>query len=301
MVSNTIHRKKVTQKNFADISSGPVTMLNSILTLLSISSIWIGITGFFVTYITHILLGLTPNFKICFIVFLVVFSVYSLNKFTDIKEDEINMPERTRFIYRRKNFVLFSALGAYALAIVLTLLVKPSALPVVFVPLVTNAVYGSKILPRIPRFKDIPVMKNFFVALSWALVTVLFPAVGTIDIFSSVIFILFYFILVKYFINTVLFDIRDVRGDREMGIKTMPVILGVRKTLIILLGINSTLLLIIPFVPDGVKLLIAFMVLYGYVYTIHFRESRNPLQLDYFVDGEWVLATALYIFIINFL
>jgi 4-hydroxybenzoate polyprenyltransferase len=296
-----VRRKKQTYKNFADLSAGPFAMLNSILTLLSISSIWIGITGFFVTYITHILLGLTPNFEICFVVFLVVFSVYSLNKFTDVKEDEINMPERTRFISRRKNIVLFSALGAYMLAIVLTVLVKPSALPVVFIPLVTNAIYGSKLIPWIPRLKDIPVMKNFVVALSWALVVVLFPAVGTIDILNGAILIIFYFVSVKYFINTVLFDIRDVKGDREMGIKTMPVILGVRKTLIILLGINSTLLLLIPFVPDGTKLLIAFMVLYGYVYTIHFRERRNPLQLDYFVDGEWVLASALYIFIITIL
>jgi len=264
---------------------------------LSVSSIWIGITGFFMAYMSYTLIGLRPNIAICFIVFLVVFSVYSLNKFTDMKEDEINMPERTKFISRRKRLVLFSALSAYVLSIVITLLVKPSAILIVIVPLVTNAIYGSKLIPGIPRFKDIPVMKNVFVALTWALV-VLFSAVGTVCLQDILIAIIFYFILVKYFINTVLFDIRDVKGDRERGVKTMPVILGTRITFVVLLAINSTLLFLVPFAPDAVKVLMAAMVLYGYAIIIHFRKRRNPLQLDLLVDGEWVLATIFYIIFI---
>ena len=281
--------------DISDFLSNHVTTLNGILTFLSVSSIWIGVTGFFVTYISYTLLGLAPNITACFIVFLVVFSVYSLNKFTDTDEDEINMPERIRFISHRKNVVLLSALSAYVLSIILTFLVKPSAVPIVFIPLITNAVYGSKLMPWIPRFKDIPVMKNVFVALSWALVVVLLPAVGTIDPLNRIEIIVFYFVLVKCFINTVLFDLRDVNGDLEMGIETMPVILGVRKTLDVLLVINSSLIFLVPFVTGEVKVLMAAMALYGCAIILHFRERRNSVQFDLLVDGEWMLASILYI------
>jgi 4-hydroxybenzoate polyprenyltransferase len=65
-----------------------------------------------------------------------------------------------------------------------------------------------------PRLKDIPVMKNLVVAASWAITTTLLPASHLIDKMSIVALIL-YFILVKGFVNTVLYDMRDVKEDEK--------------------------------------------------------------------------------------
>ena len=32
------------------------------------------------------------------------------------------------------------------------------------------------------------------------------------------------------------------------------------------------------------------MVAYGYIYILYFSKKKNPILLDLFVDGEWMLA-----------
>lgn len=266
--------------------------LSRIFTFLAVSSIFIGGTGFFKTYIGYILLGNSPEFLICSIVFLISFSVYSLDKIADLDKDIINMPQRRGFLYGRKRLVLSSSLAAYLLAVLLTLFITPLALPVVLIPIIANAFYGTKLLPGIPRLKDIPVMKNFVVASTWALITTLLPALSAGHLAAFNIAIVGYFMFVKTFVDTVLYDMRDVDGDRLNGVRTIPVMLGKGKTTALLLAANITLLSILPFMHGDVKLFTAILIAYGYAYILYFMKKIDPLELDFLVEGEWMLATA---------
>jgi 4-hydroxybenzoate polyprenyltransferase len=259
--------------------------------LLTVSSLFIGGTGFFKTFMAFVFLGANPIFQICLVGFLTTFSVYSMNKLTDLKEDAINMPERLRFLAGRKNLVLCYSLAAYILSILLAFMDMPSTVPIIFVPLVANLVYSSKLLPGMPRFKDIPVMKNLFVAITWALCATLLSAMHTNV--GSIAIVVFLFLLIKSFINTVIYDIRDEEGDRDIGVKTIPVLLGKKKAVYLLLLMNSALLPLLVFAGSFQPIAIA-MVPYGYAYILYFRERRNPLVLDLFVDGEWMYACALF-------
>jgi 4-hydroxybenzoate polyprenyltransferase len=273
---------------------GLIKYIQNFITFLMVSSLFTGATGFFATYTAYLLFGMNPSIQVCFEVFLTVFSVYSLNKLTDMKEDAINMPERLNFIEGRKKLVLCYSLAAYALSAVLVLADKPSSLPIILTPIACNALYSSRRIPGIPRFKDIPVMKNVFVSLSWTLVCTLMPAVHMANISPATIIVVIYFMLIKLFINAVLYDIRDVEGDRENGIKTLPVIIGPKKTVAILLGLNCTLIPWLTIAAPGIKLFSAALMLYGFIYVICFRKRRNPMLMDIFVDGEWMIAcTAL--------
>jgi len=273
--------------------------LTELFSFLTVSSLFIGGTGFFKTYVAYVLLGMAPNIKICFVGFLLTLSVYSLNKLTDQKEDAINMPERLRFLKGRKRLVLSYSLAAFLLAMFFTFLQTPLAVLIVFVPLASNIIYSSKLHRGIPRFKDIPVMKNLFVAASWALCATLFPLVCTGNAAVALVMMVFYFILGKSFINTVLYDIRDEEGDRMNRVRTIPVLLGSRKTICLLMTMNGTLLVGLLFAASymqPVALVIPLaMVFYGFAYIFYFRKRRNPLVLDFFVDGEWMHATSLYI------
>lgn len=273
--------------------------LTDAFTFLTVSSIFVGATGFFQTFAGYILFGMTPNVQICMVAFLITFSTYSLNKLTDIAEDQINMPERVNFVGGRRRFILFTALGAYMLSVPLAFLVTPLALPIVFIPLLTNLLYSSRLLPGVPRLKDIPIMKNLFVAISWATVCTLLPASDIFSLPKTAVLLVLYFMLVKVFINTVLYDVRDVKGDREAGIKTIPGLLGNRKTMVMLLAINSTLIALSPLLNGPVRWLLMGMILYGYLCIIHFRKRRNPLILDLFADGEWMIFSILYILAIK--
>jgi 4-hydroxybenzoate polyprenyltransferase len=265
-----------------------------------VSSLFIATTGFFETYMGYVLLGVTPNVMVCFAVFLMTFSVYSLDKITDSKEDAINMPERSSFLSGRRKLVLCYSLAAYALSALLIFLDRPSNLPIIFIPLAANAVYGSKLISGMPRLKDVPVVKNVVVAISWALVTTLLPAMQMAPKTGSMIASVLYFMLAKVFINAVLFDVRDVKGDREMGVKTMPVLLGFRRTTAILLGLNSTLLLCLMYLGSMLRYLTLIMVLYGYVYIFYFSERRSPIALDFFVDGQWMIFAIFFLVLKGF-
>lgn len=275
-------------------------LFRRIFTFLMVSSLFIATTGFFETYMGYVLLGVTPNVMVCFAVFLMTFSVYSLDKITDSKEDAINMPERSSFLSGRRKLVLCYSLAAYALSALLIFLDRPSTLPIIFIPLAANAVYGSKLISGMPRLKDVPVVKNVVVAISWALVTTLLPAMQMAPRTGSMIASVLYFMLAKVFINAVLFDVRDVKGDREMGVKTMPVLLGFRRTTAILLGLNSTLLLCLMYLGSMLRHLTLIMVLYGYVYIFYFSERRSPIALDFFVDGQWMIFAIFFLVLKGF-
>jgi 4-hydroxybenzoate polyprenyltransferase len=58
--------------------------------------------------------------------------------------------------------------------------------------------------------------------------------------YSASIFV-FPFFMMKSFINTVIWDFRDVKGDDAAGIKTLPICLGEKKTRKLLQLIHITL------------------------------------------------------------
>ena len=277
--------------------------IRGILSFLSVSSLFIGGTGFFITYIGFLLLGMHPDIAACFAVFLVSFSVYTLDKVTDLDKDAAGMPARAEFLQGRKNLAIAYSSLAYLLAVIIIFIGRPISSLFVLVPMAANIIYGTKLIPGFPRRKDIPVMKNAVVALSWALVTVIIPVTYRSSpqsgLSSLVVFTVFVFMFIKTFINTVLYDIRDEISDRINNVRTIPVLIGLKKTTKILLALNSTLLLGLPWLEGPSRPLALFLIIYGYAYILYFSERRDPLALDLFVDGEWMLASLFLVGILG--
>jgi 4-hydroxybenzoate polyprenyltransferase len=292
MVTNPIMGSgSLSTENFILSPESVYDAIGNLFSFLSVSSLWISGLGFFKTFIAYIFLGMIPSTSVCIEVFLIAFCVYSLDKIVDLDKDVANMPKRRSFLYGRRKLIISCSFAAYLVAIILTLLDKPLALPIVFIPFISNAFYGTKLCKGIPRLKDIPIMKNIIVALSWALVTTLLPAMHLANPAALVVALVVYFMLTKTFIDTVLYDIRDIKGDRENGIRTMATLLEGRRTVIVLLAVNSSLLPWLAFVDKAIWPLALVLILYGYACILYFKERRNPLILDFFVEGEWILAS----------
>jgi len=280
-------------KFFERVYKDWVELVRKIFTFLAVSSLFIGGTGFFKTYIGYYMLELEPNLVISFAVFLISFCVYSLDKVADVNNDRTNMPERCGFLAGRRNMVIAYSFAAYIGALAIVWMIEPMAVPVVFIPFLANAFYGTKLISGVPRLKDIPVMKNLIVAIAWSLTTILIAGYQVLFSAPFMVGMVVYFMLIKTFIDTVLYDVRDVKGDREAGVKTMPVLLGEKKTIAALLLLNSTLIPWIMLAHESVRPLAAILTVYGYAYIVYFRTRRNPLVLDFIVEGEWMLATAM--------
>jgi 4-hydroxybenzoate polyprenyltransferase len=293
---NSISEYGSVSKERFTISAEPVcNAIGKVLSFLSVSSIWVSCLGFFKTFIAYVFLGANPSNLVCGVVFLVTFCIYCLDKIVDIDKDRSNIPQRYSFLYGRKTLIYSCSFLAYIVAIILTLLDKPLALPIILIPFIANTFYGTKLFRGVPRLKDIPVMKNIVVAISWALVTTLLAAIHLANPAAIAIIMVIYFMMIKTFIDTILYDVRDAKGDRENSIKTMVTLLGGGRTTLVLLAANSTLIPWLVFVDETVRPLALALVLYGYAYILYFRTNRNPLTLDFFVEGQWLMISVVYL------
>ncbi len=266
---------------------------HNLISFLSISSIIVALVGFFVPYITFALYNINIDFNMLLASFLIAFSVYSLDKLSNLKEDSISLPKRARFISRHKKLFIYATVASYIFAIVLAGLKNIMALLVILSPLCIGLLYSVKIANV--RLKDTPILKNISISVSWAILGTFLPLAVLFEQHLIKTTLIFYFCLIKCFINTVLFDVRDIDGDSANGVRTIPVILGLKTTKILLLFINSTLIiwLIIcyfgGFFHQHLFILI-LSVFYSFWYILYFARKNTEIgkSIDLFVDGEWI-------------
>lgn len=261
----------------------------------------------FLTYCSFEFLNVQPNYILLVAVFLSTFSVYSLNRLTDMEEDAVNIPERGAYVKGKEKTLLILCILSYATALLLGWFVNPVSILVLLFPLIIGVLYSIEVSPKLPRLKNIPGMKNFIVTLSWVVGAVFVPVVCYYRGFE-VTAMIFYFIFIKIFVNAVSFDIRDIEGDKKSGVRTIPVLLGRSRTKYLLLAIQSTLIIWFLFVVlEGIFvhywLIFIFSIFYGFWYIQYFSKNRKleVFSRDLFVDGEWIILAVLCLIInINF-
>ncbi len=295
--TNTIRGSQ--RKSFENFLS----FLEKIISFLVSNSLFIALVCVFLTYTTFEFLNVQPNILLLLAVFLSTFSIYSLNRLTDLEEDLINAPEREAYVKGKEKTLLALCILSYGVALLLGFLVSPVSILVLLFPLFIGILYSMEFSRNIPRLKNISGMKNISVSLSWTVGAVFLPLIFKYPGFL-VVSLLFYFVFVKCLVDTISFDIRDVEGDRKSGVKTIPVLLGRSNTRLLLLGIQSTLLIwLFVVILEGVFvqywLVFAFSIIYGYWLIKYFSKDRKfkVFSRDLFVDGEWMILAALCLII----
>lgn len=266
-----------------------------VISFLMSTSIFLAISGSCKIFFSEILFSVY-NINIIILTFLITFSVYGLNKLTDLKEDLINNPDRAKTIKKIEIIFKFTVTLAFIFSIVLGFMVDTLTLPVIIFPLAIGILYSVKFSKNLPRLKDITGMKNITIALSWAVVATFLPAIYSSEKRTILIILIFYLFSIKSLINSILFDIRDIKGDRENKIRTIPVFLGKNKTIKLLLILNTTLIPWIIFAYfwgffyKYFSVLI-FLILYGYWYILYFSRDFIKIgkSMDLFVDGEFII------------
>ncbi len=244
--------------------------MQSIFSLLVVSSIWISFIGALCPVLVCLVYDLPINPLHSLIAFLCTFAVYSRDKVSGSKEDLLNTPERAILAHYP---VKQLAMLAYGLAILLAIATNWHKLPSVLVFGAAGWLYVLSV--RGVRPKDIPGIKNLIVAGACTICYAGLPGAGYSLIFLIIL------------INTILFDFRDIRGDAAAGVRTLPVLLGSSRTLFLL------------FLLDGILALISLPIAdYGGLMLAYFRKPRPNLAYDYLVDG-WILVSVVLIYLSN--
>lgn len=270
-------------------------LISSRLTSFLIStSLFLAISGSLKVFFSGLLFSVFA-LNIVILTFLITFSIYGLNKLTDIKEDTINLPERSNTIKKIKPILKFSIAFSFILSMLLGLLTNILTLPILLFPLLLGIIYSAKLSKNFPRLKDISGVKNITIALSWAVGSTFLPVIYLLEKKTILIILVFYFFFLKSYINSILFDVRDVEGDKRSGVRTIPAFLGINKTKNLLIILNSTLIpwLIFSYFQGFFHkyfFVLVFTIVYGYWYILYFcnRDIKIGKSLDLLVDGEWI-------------
>lgn len=188
------------------------------LKLLRLNNALIGGFGVFVSY-------LLVNSKVCNFdlylgivsVMFVMFSGNIINDYFDVETDRINKPERPLI---KRNLKIKTVLYFYVFFILISTFISFFLSKLVFLITVFSNVilffYSFKI-------KRIPFCGNFIISLLTALLFVFGAEIGG-DVKKSLFPAIFSFLMTLG--REILKDIEDVDGDRYIGRKTIPIVIG---------------------------------------------------------------------------
>jgi len=159
---------------------------------------------------------------------LYVYAMHILNRLTGHKTNVLGSIREVTY-HRRETFYICLAVAALLIALVLAFFQGMSALLLLLFLSLAGVLYNARLLPSHWHFqslKELPGSKNVSMALAWATVTSILPAVGPGFKLYAATVAAFAFNFVMVFIRSILSDILDMQNDRLMGRETIPVVIG---------------------------------------------------------------------------
>ena len=225
------------------------------------SSVLVAFAGAFRIHLAFLLLQIQSSLLTCIAGGLVVYTVYTLDRTVGSEEDTINREELkdSRKEIGLAACMLTFLIGSYILA-------KEGMLIFAFIPFITCYLYskGVKIGKFTFRLKGGFGVKNLVVGFTWGSFIAGLAGRNCENIFPIVLVLTFF--AVKLFVNSTIFDFKDIKGDTFAGIKTLPVSIGEQNTRKLLIGMYmlSHVILVIALIHR----LIAFeplIILYSFI------------------------------------
>jgi (E)-4-hydroxy-3-methyl-but-2-enyl pyrophosphate reductase len=205
---------------------------------------------------------------------------------------------------RFQKVMMFAGVGALASMLAVSAWVGPLPFIMVLISGALGLLYTVKIIPLrwarhllgVRRIKDLPASRDFSVALGWTLVTAVLPVLILKEsALRSAVVILFAFLLV--FVRSALLGVRDVQGDKIMGMETTFKVVGRRRTKEVLIGFILGLTVVLaalgfPWNSGSLSLFLLPVVLY--VCAVCWLYERRLLpkgpEGELVVDGQFILA-----------
>jgi 4-hydroxybenzoate polyprenyltransferase len=256
------------------------------------SNIYLAFGAPAIAYICMVLLQAPFRWEPLAISFCATLFLYNLNRHTDMEEDSVNYPERVKFVKKNGRTVFYLSAVLYILSLWLAFANSTLTLAIALVPLALVFSYS------VIRLKKLLIFKNVIVALGWALVTFLVLSYTSLPVTPEVYLApaalsVFAFIFMRVLIDTIVFDILDVEGDRKGRIKTIANTFGVKKVKLLchtlnVLSLLAFLLLWDAFLPiDSLTSNMVIVWSFLYIFLITRADVKNIS--DFVVDGEIVL------------
>lgn len=213
-----------------------MNFLNSPTLRLLNSSTVVAISGALRLHIAFLFAGIEPKIMVYLALGLIIYATYTLDRSLDCKEDAINKSELTE---SNKRVAIMACIIAFIVGAFI--LAGENVYFASFFPFIVGYLYskGIKVGKHNLKLKGSMGGKNIVIGLTWGGTIGSIVSRWTESIFAVISIFLFY--TTKLFMNSVLYDFKDIKGDAAAGIKTLPVCFGKDKIRKILLMLCSSL------------------------------------------------------------
>lgn len=270
-----------------------IAVIGAVLALLVHSNLFISTAATSVALSTMLLAELDPDPLALFIVFAATLFVYSLNRITDIEEDRENVPGRAAFTDRYGRVLFAAGVTLYLVAIAGAIAFGLPGAPFLLLPAAVAALYS------LFRVKQLLLVKNLIVGLSWGIIPLgvgVYYGTGP----RTDILVLSAFFAVMLTVAAAIFDIKDIEGDSAEGIRSVPIVFGVRATRLGALvttaavAVGVVVAVTVGIVPRRFLVLLGFLA-YVAAYIPFATRDRGPLFYGFVIDGEHVFLAVLVV------
>ncbi|MBN2036352.1 MAG: 4-hydroxy-3-methylbut-2-enyl diphosphate reductase [Chitinispirillaceae bacterium] len=220
-------------------------------------NVFVALGAVAVYYVSCRLQGFAFNLSGAAVSFLYFLSMYLWNSLTSIESTAHHGISRYRFYERHKRSLFLLAVAAIAALLIVSYSLGTQAFFIMLFATAAGSAYHATIVPkflrsllRYKKLKDIPTSRDLFVALAWSTVITFIPQVVS-GVFSlnQLVAACFGWIFILAFLRSLIFDLRDIEGDRIMGRETLITIVGeqrARTAIYLITGTCVTLLALIP-------------------------------------------------------
>jgi len=277
-------------RQIINMGAGKDTGLKMLIKWIVYSNFHLSLGAAFVAYASLFILRLPFDPMVLFIPFAGTMFIYNLNRHTDSTEDLVNVPERKHFITESGRNLLIAGMVLYLIALFVSAWRNLPTFFIVLLPCIIAVFYS------IFRLKKYYILKNLLVASAWGMTPLVAGFYfGTFNLAVLTLSILFALAL---FINTVIFDIKDTRGDYLYKISTLPTVIGAKSTRHVCMIVNlfsfMTLLLSIAsgILPLKALVLVPFLAyIFAYIMLSAKRSGVNFYGLT--IDGEFAFLAVM--------
>jgi len=266
------------------------TLTRSVRNLFLYSSVYLAVIAMAEVVLVSELLDL-PLTSAPIVAGLLTFAVYGNDRLADLETDAKTAPARTAFVRRYQDAFYVLGAIAYGLAVALSVLGGPLSFGLSLLPGVFWILYACDWIPSLPsgtrRLKDVFLLNSTLVAVAWALIIVYLPLTYAGAPATPTVGVIFLFFVLATFVNTEIPNVRDKEGDSEIGVRTLPVVVGVRWTkyiLYLIIGLTAALLSAaflanVIHLTEMIVLLASLFSLSGVIFCLNRIENDGALAV----------------------
>jgi (E)-4-hydroxy-3-methyl-but-2-enyl pyrophosphate reductase len=272
-----------------------------------LSNLLVALGGLALAYAVSVLCARVPDPVYPSLAFFYLYAMHGFNRFLDKDASTYNDPERASFYHKYRGFLIISATVSMMASLALGYYKSNMTFFAILGLSILGIIYSIRILPTRPKrlwrytkIKEIPGSKTLSVALAWSVVITLLPLLASphTDWLAATTSFILVFSMV--YVRSALFDIFQAQGDLIVGVETLPIVLGEKKTLFLLKGVIlsgvliSAMAGIFGLVGPFIYLLLLCLLSLGLSLLAYERRWLYPgTRLEALVEGNFFYAGLL--------